>query len=104
MAATLKSKYGKEIPEKIAAMIEAVHPAFPAKAFLRDVLRGYDALELMPRGAHISNTLKNHLPDDFPLAVDILLQSESKSSWSFVFQLVPIIIDDKPLFIFNRNV
>ena len=77
MAATLKSKYGKEIPEKIAAMIQAVHPAFPTKAFLREVLNGYDALELMPRGAHISSTLKQHLPDDFPRAVKILLQSMS---------------------------
>ncbi len=77
MAVTLKSKYGRQIPEQIAAMITAVYPAFLAKSFLRDALKGYDALELMPRGVHIAAALKTHLPADFPQAVNILLQSMS---------------------------
>ncbi len=75
MAETLKSKYGPEIPKRIAKMIEAVHPAFPTKAFLNDVLAGYDALELMPRGAHIAAGLKKHLPAAYPRAVNILVNS-----------------------------
>ncbi len=75
MAETLKSKYGPEIPKQIAQMIEVVHPTFPAKAFLNDVLAGYEDLELMPRGAHIAACLKNHLPAAFPRAVKILVNS-----------------------------
>ncbi len=75
MAETLKSKYGPEIPRKIAQMVSAVYPAFPARAFLQDVLAGYDALELMPRGALIAAGLKKHLPAAYPRAVNILVNS-----------------------------
>lgn len=75
MAEPLKNRYGPEIPARIAAMIARVHPAFPAKAFLRDALNGYAALELMPRGRHIARALRTHLPQPVPAALDILLAS-----------------------------
>ena len=75
MAEPLKNSYGPEIPRRIAAMIAEVHPAFPTKAFLRDALEGYEALELMPRGRHIAQALRGHLPQDVPAALDILLAS-----------------------------
>lgn len=75
MAETLKSRYGPEIPTRIAGMIARVHAAFPARAFLRDALDGYEALELMPRGKHIARALRAHLPQDVPAALDILLAS-----------------------------
>jgi 3-methyladenine DNA glycosylase AlkC len=75
LAATLKSRYGPEIPARIAGMIARVHPAFPQRAFLRDALAGYEALELMPRGRHIARALRTHLPQDVPVALDILLAS-----------------------------
>jgi len=56
-------------------MILQVHPAFPARAFLRDALDGYEALELMPRGRHIARALRKHLPQEVPAALDILLAS-----------------------------
>lgn len=56
-------------------MIAQVHPAFPKAAFLRDALTGYEALELMPRGRHIAQALRTHLPQDVPAALDILLAS-----------------------------
>lgn len=56
-------------------MIAHVHPAFPKAAFLRDALAGYEALELMPRGRHIAEALRAHLPQDIPAALDILLAS-----------------------------
>jgi 3-methyladenine DNA glycosylase AlkC len=75
MAASLKSQYGPEIPARIADMIVRVHAVFPKRAFLRDALDGYEALELMPRGRHIARALRSHLPQDIPAALDILLAS-----------------------------
>lgn len=75
MATALKDQYGADVPQAIAAMIVAVHPRFPAKAFLKDALTGYDALGLMPRGQHIANALQRHLPADYATAVKILLDS-----------------------------
>lgn len=75
MAASLKSQYGPEIPARIADMITRVHAPFPKRAFLRDALSGYEALELMPRGRHIARALRIHLPQDVPAALDILIAS-----------------------------
>ena len=75
MAEPLKSSYGPAIPRRIGAMIAAVHPDFDERAFVRDALRGYDALELMGRGRHIARALHGHLPRDFPVAARILVAS-----------------------------
>ena len=75
MAEPLKNHFGPEVPQTIAAMIAAVHPPFPARAFLRDALHGYDALELMPRGRHIAQALRKHLPPSMAQAIPILLAS-----------------------------
>jgi len=75
MAEPLKNQYGPEIPARIADMIARVYASFPKRAFLRDALDGYDALELMPRGRHIARVLRIHLPQHVPSALDILLAS-----------------------------
>ena len=75
MAEPLINQYGADVPKAIARMLAAVHPAFDSEKFLRDVLRGYDALALMPRGKHIAQYLQRHLPQHYPQAVDILLAS-----------------------------
>lgn len=75
MAEALKTFYGPEIPKAIARMIAAVSPRFDSRAFLRDALDGYDALELMQRGRHIADALRVHLPEHYPAAVKILLAS-----------------------------
>ena len=80
MAEPLKNHFGADVPKAIAAMISAVHPAFPARAFMRDVLTGYDGLELMPRGRHIAKALRRHLPAPFPKALEILLASAAQPS------------------------
>jgi len=56
-------------------MVAAVYPKFAMDAFLRDVLTGYDALPLMPRGKHMARALKRHLPQDYDEAIRILLAS-----------------------------
>jgi 3-methyladenine DNA glycosylase AlkC len=75
MAEPLKNQYGADVPRAIAAMITAVHPAFNSAHFVSDVLDGYDALELMPRGKKIAQALRIYLPDDYEQAVAILLDS-----------------------------
>ena len=73
MAEPLKNHFGPDVPPAIARMVQAVHPAFPAAVFVRDCLRGYEALELMPRGRHIAKALRRHLPQNVPQALDILV-------------------------------
>jgi hypothetical protein len=71
----LKNYYGEEIPRCIARMIRALRPAFDDRAFLKNALKEYDALDLMPRGAHIAKALHVHLPHAIPAAIRILLAS-----------------------------
>ena len=80
MAEPLKNHFGPDVPKAIAAMVLAVHPAFPAKAFMRDALAGYDGLELMPRGRHIAKVLRRHLPASYPEAIAVLLASSRQPS------------------------
>lgn len=75
MAEPLKNQYGADVPRAIATMISKVHTGFDHEGFVGDVLMGYDALELMPRGKKIAQTLRQHLPDDYTQAVAILLDS-----------------------------
>jgi len=75
MAEPLKNQFGRDVPKRIAAQIAAVHPAFDRGGFERAVTRGYDALELMPRGRHIAQTLRRFLPESYPQALEILLAS-----------------------------
>jgi 3-methyladenine DNA glycosylase AlkC len=78
MAEPLKNHFGADVPATLAAMILAVHPRFPVKAFLRDALDGYEDLSLTARGWHLARVLRQHLPDDYPNAIAVLLASTSQ--------------------------
>jgi len=75
MAEPLKNQYGADVPRAIAAMIAAVYPPFDSAMFESDVLYGYDALALMPRGKKIALALRRFLPQAYPQAIAILLAS-----------------------------
>lgn len=75
MAEPLKNHFDSRVPRRIARAITDAWPAFHAKAFLGEVLEGFEALELMERGRHIARVLRRHLPDDYPRALEILLRS-----------------------------
>ena len=75
MAEPLKNQFGADVPRAIADMVRAVHRDFPLDAFMQDVLTGYEALELMPRGRQVARCLRQHLPADFEQALAILLAS-----------------------------
>jgi 3-methyladenine DNA glycosylase AlkC len=75
MAEPLRNSYGPDVPRRIATMIAAVHPAFPAAEFLADALDGYETLELTPRARRITAALARHLPAEPAAAIDILIAS-----------------------------
>ncbi len=75
MAEPLIQQYGADVPQAIAAMIQAVHPAFDSPGFVREVLDGYEALALMARGKKIAQALRRFLPDDYATALAILMAS-----------------------------
>ena len=75
MAEPLKNQFGAEVPKRIGAAIQRAHAGFAAAPFVRDVLEGFEALELMPRGRKIAVALHRHLPPDYPQAIAILLAS-----------------------------
>jgi 3-methyladenine DNA glycosylase AlkC len=75
MAEPLTAQYGPEIPRRIAAMIERVHPVFASRAFVAQALDGYEALGLLPRARQIARAMAAHLPPDYPEALDVVLRS-----------------------------
>lgn len=75
MAEPLKNQFGVEIPGNIARMISRIVPAFERDAFVREVLDGYEALDLMSRGWKIARTLRRYLPENYPDAIEILIES-----------------------------
>ncbi len=75
VAAPLKDSYGPEVPARIAGMVAAADPAFPADGFLRDALDGYEELELTGRARHVAAALARHLPADYGRAVATLVAS-----------------------------
>lgn len=75
MAEPLKNSFGPDIPERIAAVIQAVHPTFPAADFVAHTLESYEGLELTPRARQISKTLARYLPSEPAEAIRILVAS-----------------------------
>lgn len=75
MAEPLKTYFGERIPREIARQIAEVWPPFRARAFVREALDGYDALELMDRGRHLARVLRRYLPEAYSDALAILLRS-----------------------------
>jgi len=75
MAEPLKNQFGAYVPRRIAVAVSAVHAPFASRAFLAEVLDGYESLDLMARGRRIADVLRRYLPDDYERALRILLKS-----------------------------
>lgn len=75
MAEPLKTQFGRDVPQRLAAEIAGEYPTFDAAGFLRDALEGFDALELLDRGRHLGRVLHQYLPAAFPEAVDVILRT-----------------------------
>lgn len=75
MPEPIKNFFSPRLVRLLAADITRVEPAFPAQAFIRQATAGLEELELLGRARHIARALGEHLPRDYPRAVDVLLRS-----------------------------
>jgi 3-methyladenine DNA glycosylase AlkC len=71
----LKDFFDEAVVRSIAADLRRVSPAFDADAFVLDATRGLSALELTPRGWHVADAMRRHLPERFPEAAQMLVAS-----------------------------
>jgi 3-methyladenine DNA glycosylase AlkC len=67
-----KYYFGTELAQNLAERIQAVAHDFPAQAFVEQVAARVDDLELKGRVALIAAALREHLPADYPAALEIL--------------------------------
>src|SRR5688572_10748999 len=75
MGEPLKTFFSPALVRTLAADIARAHPAFSARGFIRKATVGLDELELLDRGKHIAMALAQHLPPEYPDAIDVLLRS-----------------------------
>ncbi len=75
MAETLKSRYGPDVPLRIAEKVAEAYPEFDQEEFLRLALDGFEDLELTERAKQISSALAATLPPDRDRAIRILMSS-----------------------------
>lgn len=68
-----------ELLKKIAAAIKSAHPEFDTHQFL-SIEAELKNLELKPRVRHVSKTLYELLPKDYPKTLSLLLKSVEKSN------------------------
>ena len=75
VAPRLKDAFGADVVRAIAADLHAAWPALDARAFTRDCLRGFDALELTQRAHRVAEVMHAHLPAGFEEAADVIVRS-----------------------------
>lgn len=75
MPSQLKDFYNAAIVSGIAGRVAAAHPPFPATRFTKEVMAALPPLELMDRAKAIAAALRRHLPQEYPAALAILLDS-----------------------------
>ena len=75
MAEPLKNLYNKTFFDAFTHACEQVIPEFSTDLYLQEIYdEGWEQRELKERMRHITVTLKNHLPEDYPSALDYLLK------------------------------
>lgn len=72
-AGAFKHYYGVPLAQTLADKLRAVQPDFPAESFVAAVAAEIDPLELKARVALIARALREHLPPDYPQALNTLL-------------------------------
>lgn len=71
----LKDIYSPQLLQTLARQVQQAWPAFPAEHFLtRFFDPQWEALELKERMRHISSSLREDLPESYPLALEVLLE------------------------------
>ncbi|MCB1179282.1 MAG: DNA alkylation repair protein, partial [Leptospiraceae bacterium] len=76
MPEPLKYMYNREFVEGLALDIQKVYKQYQVDKFIQSVLnKDWDKKELKERMRHISNNLKEFLPDDYSKALKILVET-----------------------------
>ena len=75
VAGTLKQFFSPALVGRLADDVARVYPKFDWRAFVSEACKGLAALELLDCGKHISRALAQHLPSDYPRAIEVLLAS-----------------------------
>lgn len=75
MAEPLKNHFGPDIFERLADQLRKKHRRFPRDRFVAACSNGYDELELLPRARHIAACLYEHLPGEYPEAIELLVST-----------------------------
>ncbi len=70
----LKLWFDKELAEQLSEKLLSVRSDFNSTAFIKKVDTGVDGLKLKDRVELIADELNNHLEDDYPKQVEVLLQ------------------------------
>ena len=71
----LKHLLGSEAVGCLARNILLVHPQFNADNFCQAAANGLEPLGILERGQHLAKSLRQHLPEKYSIAVEILLAS-----------------------------
>jgi 3-methyladenine DNA glycosylase AlkC len=71
----LKDLLGLEAIDCLAHNILLVHPQFDETSFRKVALNGLEPLGIMERGQHLAKALRQHLPENYTAAIEIILAS-----------------------------
>jgi len=75
MAEPLKNHFGPVIFQRLADQLREKQRRFPRDRFVAACADGYDVLELLPRARHIADCLQEHLPGEYPEAIELLIST-----------------------------
>ncbi len=96
MSQPFKEHFGPGLVADLAQRIGVVEPSFPATAFSAQVAPQLAPLELKDRVAVIARGLREHLPPDYPAALQVLLailgppHSEAEGMFTDGWYLMPL--------------
>lgn len=71
----LKSFFSRALVQRLAAELQLTDPQFPGEAFVKTACAGLQQLELLERGRQLCRALRQHLPQEYPRAIELLLRS-----------------------------
>jgi hypothetical protein len=75
MAEPLKRFFDAALIRSIGESLQRAYPALRTEMLVAECLDGFEALELVARGAHVAEVMRRHLPAEFTTAADVIVRS-----------------------------
>ena len=88
-APLLKELLNAEALALIGRVAAQAHPAFDRRAFLAMASEGLDELSIMQRMSRVADSLRAHLPDDYPRALKTVRRMAPQLPGGFVAMVLP---------------